>query len=394
MKILLVNDTDKEFGGAEKYMFTLAELLREHGHQIEIFGSRKFNTNLSYISRIYNISDCSHLTNLLKAFQPDVVHIHKMNLALSPSILKVIKNFTIPVVMTVHDFHYVCPDDWLIDSKNQPCYRGFSIKCIFSNCYRSKLSWKYKCLRIYHIVTLLLHRRQLRKYVDQFIAPSNSLAQMMRANLNLDRIHVVHNIVKFRSDGSRIPISDSKKLLYIGRLSKEKGAEYIISAMPKILEQYAGAELTLVGTGPEQIALETLAIDLEIAEKVHFAGFVKEDRLPYYYQQSELVIVPSYWAENNPIVCLEAMAYGRPIIASNLFGLAEIVSDDAGVLFNPRDINDLTSKIIGLLSNFSAVQHISDTAQKKITAYNSKDEHYHAVLKIYNSIIRDCSKNY
>jgi len=389
MRILLVNDTDKEFGGAEKYMFTLAKLLLENGHQVEIFGSQKFNTNLSYISRIYNISDCFRLTNLLKAFQPDIVHVHKINLALSPSILRVIKRFNIPVVMTVHDFHYVCPDDWLIDNKDLPCYHGFNVKCVFSNCYRSKISWKYKGLRIYHVISLLLHRTLLKKYVDQFIVPSNSLAQMMRGNLCVKNVSFVPNIIWLNSNLCNTPISDCKRLLFIGRLSKEKGAEYLINAMPKILECFPDTELTLIGKGPEEHTLKNMVRKLGIERNVRFRGFVSEDNLAESYLQAELVVVPSFWAENNPIVCLEAMAHGRPVIASNLFGLSELIDDeDIGTLFNPGDAVDLAHKIIAILSDFDKVQKMSANSREKSLSFTSNQNHYDNIIKIYKNAIR------
>lgn len=385
MKILLINDTDKEFGGAEKYLFSLAGLLQENGHQVEVFGSPKFNTKISYISRFYNIGDCFTLKKLLENFQPDIVHIHKINLALSSSILRVIKKFNIPIVMTVHDFHYVCPDDWLINSKNQPCYQGFNFKCIFSNCYRSKISWKYKGLRIYHVASLFIHRRMLKKYVDMFIVPSNALARMMMENLHVDNICVIRNAIKLNFDYSDISVTDSKKLLYIGRLSKEKGVQYIIRSMPKILELFPESELIIVGTGPEREALEKLVVDLGVTGSVCFAGFVKEDRLADYYHKSEIVVVPSYWAENNPIVCLEAMAYGRPIVASNLFGLAEVIeNDDIGILFDPGNPLDLAHKVIFLMSDFNKVQMMSTSAVKKYSIYGSFNDHYHKIMQIYN----------
>jgi len=130
----LVNNTNKKFGGAEKHMFTFTKLFLENGHQVGIFGSQRFNAKMGYVSRICDICDCPPLADIFKAFQPDIVHLHKINLTLSSSILREIKRFNISVVMTIH---YVYLDNWYIDDKNRPYSQEFNIK-VYSKVINSR----------------------------------------------------------------------------------------------------------------------------------------------------------------------------------------------------------------------------------------------------------------
>ena len=239
---------------------------------------------------------------------------------------------------------------------------------------------------MYHSFKLLkvwLDRRIIKNNVDIFITPSTNLGWWIEKSLGVSNLEVVPNSI----DTSNIcykPVTDTKILLYIGRLSKEKGIEYLIKAMPRIQEEIPDTKLVIIGTGPEEKNLEKLVSHIEADRCITFTGWVNNSNLIKHIQNAEVVIVPSYWAENFAIVTLEAMANGRPIIVSDIFGLSErIENDDVGFLVKAGNSKDLADKIVNLLSNFELVKKLSEKCIEKVEKLYSPELHYRDILEIY-----------
>ena len=220
MKILQVNDTIEKYGGAEIYMYGLEGILKKNGHDVEIFGSNKFQNKLSFLTRFYDPFIYFKLSKKIKYFKPDVIHCHNIVRTISPSVLHAAKKHKVPVVMTVHDYHLICPKTWFIDKNGNPCKYGFGWRCLLSNCYTFKRGRRYFFYHLLKILKVWLHRRIIKNNVDIFITPSRNLGLWIGKSLCVNNLEVVPNFI----DASNIcykPVTDTKILLYIGRLSKE-----------------------------------------------------------------------------------------------------------------------------------------------------------------------------
>ncbi len=139
-------------------------------------------------------------------------------------------------------------------------------------------------------------------------------------------------------------------ILFIGRLTRIKGVDVLIEA----LRDESGVRLTIAGDGPEREALECLAAACPIS--VEFLGHVNAARRDALLASSDVVVIPSRVlgdrSEGTPVVCLEAMAAGRAVIASRTGGLAEIVRDTHnGLLCEPEDAAMLAEKLRRLLND-------------------------------------------
>jgi len=386
MKILQVNDTIEKYRGAEIYMYSLVEILEKNGHEVEIFGSNKFENKLSFLTRFYDPFIYFKLSKKIEHFKPDVIHCHNIVRTISPSVLHAAKKHKVSVVITVHDYHLICPKTWFIDKNGNPCKYGFGWRCLLSNCYTFKRGRRYFLFHLLKILKICLHRRIIKNNVGTFITPSKNLGLWVEKSLCIGNIEVVPNFI----DTSNIcykPVTDTKILLYIGSLSKEKGIEYLINAMPRIQEEIPNAKLVIVGTGPEKEKLEKLAAQIGADQGLTFTGWVNDSDIIKHIQNAEVVIVPSYWAENFPIVTLEAMANGRPIIVSDIFGLSErIENNDVGFLFEAGNSKDLADNVIDLLSNFKLVTIMSRNERKKVEDLYSAEKHYEKIMNIYGGI--------
>ena len=145
-------------------------------------------------------------------------------------------------------------------------------------------------------------------------------------------------------------------VLYVGRLVERKGVEYLIRAFAEVVREVP-SELVIVGKGPEDERLHQLTEELNLVQKVHFKGWVSQDELEQLYNQCNVFVLPAIIdskgdTEGLGVVLLEAMSYMKPVVASNLGGITDIVKDrETGLLVNEKDPHGLSEAIKSLLSD-------------------------------------------
>ena len=166
-------------------------------------------------------------------------------------------------------------------------------------------------------------------------------------------------------------IAENKNvLLYAGRLAPEKGVEYLIRAMPKIIKHLENTELIICGDGPERARLVPLAQELQLASKIQFVGQVPHHEVFKYMKAANLLVLPSL-EEDLGTVNLEAMASGLPIVASRVGGIPDIVEDGInGFLVSPRSPAEIANKVVTLLKDEELCARISKNNLVKVKDYD------------------------
>ena len=183
------------------------------------------------------------------------------------------------------------------------------------------------------------------------------------------KIHVIRCGLPF----DRIPLkspteANTRTIICVGRLSPEKGQAGLLRALAKLRATQPELRLRLVGDGPDRAALESLAKELELSDAVVFAGRLPEDDTLAEIARADLLVLPSFM-EGLPIVLMEAMAVGVPVIASRVAGIPELVEDDVtGLLFTPSDWDELASRIDFLLGNEAVRDRLAERAKAKVAA--------------------------
>lgn len=219
---------------------------------------------------------------------------------------------------------------------------------------------------------------------DAVLALTEDMKQKMR-EIYERKIYVVPNGV----DLERFKISlgdkkegDPKMIIFVGRLHPVKGVQYLIEAMAIIHRKMPNVKLVLVGDGVERSRLEELAKRLDLNGCIQFAGQVPQERIPQVMHQADIFSLLSL-SEGFPVVLLEAMAAGLPIVATNVGGIPDIVEEEVnGYLVNVRSPEEISEKILFLLQNNEIWEEISATNREKaelFTWYKVAD----TVEKIY-----------
>lgn len=198
---------------------------------------------------------------------------------------------------------------------------------------------------------------------DALIALTEHMKKQMNKILSIRRedIFVIPNGIDFEFSNnylqkktSPFPKSSNneKIILYVGRLEPVKGVRYLIQAMGILKDRgIRNVKLLIVGEGSERKYLEELVKKLRLEDSVVFVGKVPHKEIPAYMGLADVFVLPSL-SEGFPVVILEAMAMGLPIIASRVRGLPEIIKEgENGFLVEPRNPRDIAEKINILLTN-------------------------------------------
>ncbi len=143
-----------------------------------------------------------------------------------------------------------------------------------------------------------------------------------------------------------------RKILYLGRLDRRKGLIELLNAMPLVRKDMPDAMLIVVGRGPLENDCRRLVTDLDLTDAVIFRGYARQEEIPSYYASCDLYCSPALGGESFGIVLLEAMAIGKPVIASKIPGYDRVINDGYNGLFiNPHDKHDVAKKIVSLMKD-------------------------------------------
>jgi len=182
-----------------------------------------------------------------------------------------------------------------------------------------------------------------------------------------EKIHVVRCGLPF----DRLPLRDpteanTRTMICVGRLSPEKGQAGLLLAFAKLRARHPELRLRLVGDGPDRASLESLAKELGLSDAMTFAGRLPEEDTLAEIARADLLVLPSFM-EGLPIVLMEAMAVGVPVVASRVAGIPELVEDDVtGLLITPSHWDELASRIDFLLGDQAVRDRLTKQAKAKV----------------------------
>lgn len=172
---------------------------------------------------------------------------------------------------------------------------------------------------------------------------------------------------------------ERRQLLSVGHLIERKGHHLTIEALSLLPEDI---ELTIIGTGPEQTALKTLASQLGVTPRVRFAGQIPQTELKWWYSAADILLLGSSregWAN----VLLESMACGTPVVASNIWGTPEVVSTpDAGRLMQARTAAAMAASVNELFATYPARENVRHHAEGFSWTQTTEDQ-----LRLFRSML-------
>ncbi|HHD92497.1 MAG TPA: glycosyltransferase [Candidatus Portnoybacteria bacterium] len=396
MKILEINKFNFSKGGDDKHFIDLVTLLRATGNEVAVFSMHHPNNEysswnkyfVSYVGNNHQVSTLKQrikgglrmfysweakrkINQLLDNFQPDIVHLHNIYHQISPSILPEIKKRQIPIVMTLHDYNLICPN------YSMDC-RGISWGKMRN---KSGLSFiKNRCFKNSYLKSFLavlkfqFHKRLniYEKNIDQYISPSQFTKNIFVKNgFPEDKISVLPHFYdpKNINEKSQIDISQ-KYILYVGRISNEKGAKRLEEVFKEL--KIKNVSLYLAGKKDENFVVEK-------AENIKYLGFLSQRELVGYIKNALFIVSFSRLPETFGLCALEALANGKPFIGFNSGAYGEIIENGENGYICQNE-NEIKEKIKKLINNEKLRNLFSQKALKRAKEFNSC-QYYEKIMK-------------
>lgn len=231
------------------------------------------------------------------------------------------------------------------------------------------------------VETILAHR------TAHFIAVARHEARVIRrARLcPPQKLSVIYNgidLEEFDAIVNPEPKTQNPKFTIgcFGRLTRQKNQAALLRALPIVRHAVPQAQLLLVGSGEDEINLRALAAQWNISEAVTFAGEIEEAR-PY-YARCDIVAQPSRW-EGCPYSVLEAMAARRPVVATSVGGVPEVLIAPGGIVYNPTRLKILAEHLIALACNEMSRLQMGQAARRRIENHFSATQMVEQTLQVY-----------
>jgi glycosyltransferase involved in cell wall biosynthesis len=321
VRVLQLHTLYREPGGEDAAVRAEAELLGDLGHQVIQHQVRNPAGAMEAAGALalspWNPLAARRVQRIVEETRPDIAHVHNTWYAMSPAVLAPLRRAGVPIVMTLHNFRLVCANGQLFRDgvPCQDCVGSHPWHGVRHRCYRGSA-----VLSIPAAGTIALHNRLATwvQHVDLFLTLNEfARARMVEGGLPAERIRVKWNFVA--DPGPRTVLAaSSSTVLYVGRLSPEKGVDILIEAWRLLGDM--SLELVVIGDGPKRAELAARAIP-----GIRFMGRLPPEEVRRWMLVSRALTLPSVWYEGQPMVVLEALAAGLPVLSSDTGGMPELL---------------------------------------------------------------------
>lgn len=400
MNVLQMNNYHFVKGGSESYYFSVSNLLKEKGHNVLFFSvqdnnnipsefSPCFGKEMSFDIRqniikktetalrmLYSFENNKKMNRLLSDYKVDIAHAHNIYHRVNPSVLNVLRKKSIPVVMTLHDYKLCC-SIYILYRDGQICTECIDKskhRIVINNCTKESL-----LLSLFHWLESIVHSflNLYIKNVAYFICPSRfSLKMHKRAGIPEGKLVHIPNFINIEDFEQNY--ENKGYILYAGRLSREKGVLTLLKAVKGL-----DVQMRIVGDGPMRKDYETFVKEDGI-NNVTFEGYKSGEELKHLFRNAIFLVFPSECYENAPMTILEAFAYGKPVVGSDIGGIPEMVTEGkTGMLFQTGNHLELKEKINYLIVNPSKITEMGKKAREKVELEYNAEIHYQRLMEVY-----------
>lgn len=238
----------------------------------------------------------------------------------------------------------------------------------------------------------LIARFTDRRVINRHISISHEISTLLVKNGWTDerKITLLPNGVSVITSDNTILKSKTTSTRIIGMVANfrpQKDHFTLLKAFALLLRSEIRSELWLVGDGPTRPEIEKLAKELRVDSRVRFLGIISNPS--EVYSKFDIFVLSSHF-EGHPLVALEAMSFGLPIVATRISGILEIIFHNVnGFLVNPRDPQDLAEALKKLLSDRSLAKRLGEKARKSLAKYPTIKDWGNQVLEIYKDVIQN-----
>jgi glycosyltransferase involved in cell wall biosynthesis len=390
VKILVVHNTYQQRAGEEAVVGAEAGLLEANGHAVvryerhndELRGRGAVSGLEAAVETVWSSRSFREMAGLIGKERPDVAHFHNTFPLISPSAYYACAQAGVPVVQTLHNYRLLCPAaKFLRDGKVCEACLGRNVAWpgVVYGCYRGS-----RAATAAAAAMLAVHRGMgsWQTKVDAYVALSEfARRKFIEGGLPAERIVVKPNFV---AGDLTLRTQPGGYVLFVGRLSEEKGPQLLLSAWRGMRMKIP---LCIAGDGP---LLEKLSREVGESSLGHIelVGRRTPDEVRALMRGARFLVFPSVWYEGFPMTIAEAFAGGLPVVASQLGSMAEIVQHGVtGLHFEPGVATDLAAKVEWAWDHPEELVRMGRAARAEYEAKYQPSTNYDILMNIYRVAI-------
>lgn len=383
MRIQTIHNAYGAHSGEEAVVGRTIKLLQKRGHEVSLFSrsseeipQMRFGTARAFLCGIHNPTSVKRMRAFLHETNPDLVHVHNVYPLISPSVLGVCRDEGVPIVMTVHNYRLVCPSG-LHTYQGKVCNQccgGNEHWAVLRNCEGNLLKSVGYAARNWAA-------RKRGAYLNN-VTMYACLTEFQRSRLidegyPAERMVVIPNMAEDIQPPQDQPLGDY--VGFVGRISPEKSVGTLVDAAKQLPE----VSFRAAGNYDKLPNLKEFA-----PKNFEFLGAIPSASVGAFYQSSRFIILCSTWFEGFPMILVEAMLHGKPVVCSRIGGLPEIVDDGkTGLLFEPGNSDELAQKIKYLWERPELCKQMGQAGQEKAMREYSSDRYYERLIDLYQRAV-------
>lgn len=384
MKVMQLHTSYREPGGEDAAVLTDRALLKEAGVHVDLVQvdnpAGKAAAVAALATSSWNRHAADRVRQAANRLQPDVVHVHNTWFALSPAVLPALSELGLPIVMTLHNYRLRCAAGTLFreGKECELCLQGSALPGLRHRCYRDST-----IASAFAVGSITFHwrRQTYLDTVDRFLIPSDTArSRFLRAGLPAARLRVRPNPVLDMGERDTPP-STSDTVLYVGRLSPEKGLSTVLDAFAAA--EMKGTQLVVIGDGPQREELERRS-----PAGVQFLGRQAPQEVARQLRRARALVFPSTWVETFGLVPVEAMAAGLPLLVSDIGDVPSFPDVDGGFVLPPGDVRAWTQALEAVVGPFD-VNRAGRANRQRYETHFSTTASMAALQRTYDEVISE-----
>ncbi len=383
--MIIIGHYDREIwakGGKASYIRRVSSAQRDNGHQVYYFSKYPSHGTGRYETSI-TVETTTELFAKAKELGVDILNLHQS--------VSHVASGDIPLVRTLHEHSPYCPSgSKFLQRWHRPCDRKYS----FYGCMWGQVVDRCSSIRpqkIYQNFQKTFQEADTLPNITVITVSHFLKQQMLASGYPSERVHALPLFApESFSQTVALPATGIPHFVFLGRFSPSKGLEWLLKSLKNIA---VPVHLDIAGEGFQEPVLKTLVKKLGLTDRVTFHGWVNADQANDLIRSARALIFPSVWHEPAGLVALEAMKNARPVIASRVGGIPEMVSHQGnGLLVSPYDIKELSNSIETLATDWLLAKRLGEQGQVCIAQKFTLQKHLEGLMALYQQII-DTTKN-
>jgi len=328
----------------------------------------------------------------LNAWAPDVVHVH---LCSDLALLRELLALGIPLVRSFHDYTSLCLRRGRRRFPGDRCQRALGPGCLAFGCGLGAPAPGSRIPSLQSIGGKLTERAAYQRFEYAVVGSRYMQSVLLLNGFRADQVRLIPYFSRFDAHAQGEPDEQGKlagvpgldrplQFLFSGQAVAGKGLRVLVRALAHLKSSW---RLTAIADGPELAAVKELAQRHQLADRIDFLGWLPQGQLAGHYRSADVLVVPSVWDDPGPLVGLEAMSMGTPVVGFPVGGIPDYVHEGkTGFLATEVSVASLADALARASARGAELRQLGLQARALVASVHGRDRHVGAVRSVYESM--------